>query len=135
MAVDPQLAALFGTSPVSVFIGQQLVECEGGVAEVVLPHRPEFQQALGVTHGGIIATIADTAGFFAAASSSEATVATVEFKINLLAAARGETLRARGTVVQRGSRLVIAEMKVTSDSGTLIAIGLGTYARLSAPRP
>ncbi len=45
-------------------------------------------QGQGVVHGGILATIGDTAGFFAAASVAGTKLTSVEFKVNLMAAAR-----------------------------------------------
>lgn len=84
MGADEQrLATLFREAPITGFFGQQLLRCEAGIAEVELVHKREFEQGFGLTHGGMVATIADTAGFFAAASLVGPGLATVEFKINL----------------------------------------------------
>lgn len=100
------------------------------MAEVVLPHRPEFEQGLGVTHGGIVATVADTAGFFAAASLVGSGLATVEFKINLVAPVRQETVLARANVVHRGRRLLVCQVSVTGEQARVLALAQGTYAIL-----
>jgi len=126
------LATLFREAPITVFLGWQLRVCEAGVAEVVLPHKPEFEQGLGVTHGGIVATIADTAGFFAAASLVGAGLATVEFKINLLAPVRRDNLLARASVAHRGRRLLVCQVSVTGEQDRVVALAQGTYATVES---
>ena len=118
-------------APISKFLGHNLILCKDGRAEVRLPYRPEFQQSYGVVHGGLIATIADTAGFFAAASVSPAhAVTTVEFKINLLSGAREEELAGVGKVVRNGRHLIVCEMTVLGRHRRKIALASGTYSRL-----
>jgi uncharacterized protein (TIGR00369 family) len=118
-------------APISQFIGHRLVSCKNGRAEVRLPYRQEFQQNYGVMHGGIVATLADTAGYFAAASvSPEQIVTTVEFKINLLSGAREENLTGVGKVIRNGRQLIVCEMIVYGRRRRKIALASGTYARL-----
>ncbi len=125
------LKARLRDAPISRFLGHWLAGCKGGRAEVRLPYRAEFQQNYGVVHGGIIATVADTAGFFAAASSSpEQMVTTVEFKINLLSGAREENLISVGKVIRNGRQLIVCEMIVYGRRRRKIALASGTYARL-----
>jgi uncharacterized protein (TIGR00369 family) len=126
------LKARLRDAPISHFIGHRLTVCKDGCAEVRLPYRAEFQQSYGVIHGGIVATVADTAGFFAAASASpERMVTTVEFKINLLSGAREEDLRGVGRVIRNGRHLIVCEMTVYGRRRRKIALALGTYARLN----
>ncbi len=129
--IEPLCSALkrwFDRAPVSSFIGQQLVDCGPGAAEVQLPFNPNFDQGMGITHGGLVTTIADTAGFVAANTVVEGGVAaTVELKINLLASVRKETIVARGEVVQAGRSIVVCDLRVRDETGRLVAVGLGTY--------
>jgi uncharacterized protein (TIGR00369 family) len=71
-------------------------------------------QQHGFFHAGITSTIADTAGGYAAYSlmPAGASVLTTEFKINLLAPADGELLRARGRVVKPGRTLTVCDVDV-----------------------
>ena len=118
-------------APISRFPGHRLVACQNGRAEVRLPYRAEFQQSYGVVHGGLIATLADTAGFFAAASvSRENVVTTVEFKINLMSGAREENLLGVGKVLRNGRHLIVCEMTIYGRRRRKIASALGTYTRL-----
>lgn len=124
------LKARLREAPISQFLGHRLISCQSGRATVRLPYRPEFQQSYGVVHGGIVGTIADTCGFFAAASVSENVVTTVEFKINLLSGAREENLLGVGKVVRNGKNLIVCEMIVYGTRRRQIALATGTYTRL-----
>lgn len=123
------LSRIFAEAPVSRWLGQELVSCGDGRARVRLPFKPEFLQGLNVIHGGIIGAMADTAGYFAAASLvPDGATPTIEFKINLVASAREEALIAEGTVMHRGRTMITVQMHVTGEKDRLIALGQGTYA-------
>ncbi|HEY4490816.1 MAG TPA: PaaI family thioesterase, partial [Acidobacteriota bacterium] len=70
---------------ISRFIGQKLQVLEEGVCKITLPFRDEFEQIYGVVHGGLITLIADTAGYFAAATiAGDMPLATAEVKMNFV---------------------------------------------------
>jgi uncharacterized protein (TIGR00369 family) len=71
-------------------------------------------QQHGYVHAGIIATIADSACGYAAYSLMPAgtEVVSVEFKINLMAPARGELLTARARVIRPGRTLTVCAAEV-----------------------
>ena len=77
-------------------IGATLTKVLPGEVEICLPYRDDLTQQHAFIHAGIVATIADTACGYAAFSlmSPEAAVLTVEYKINLLSPAVGESLGA-----------------------------------------
>ncbi|MFQ5955864.1 MAG: PaaI family thioesterase [Kiloniellales bacterium] len=102
-------------------LGAELMRVEPGYVEIALPFRQEVTQQHDYIHGGVIATIADTAGGFAAFSLMPAGTypLTVEFKINLLAPARGERVIARARVKRPGRTLTVTEGEVFAvDGGT-----------------
>jgi uncharacterized protein (TIGR00369 family) len=103
-------------------IGASLTGLEAGKAEVSLPYRPEITQQKGYVHGGIIGMIADNACGYAAYSLMPATASlvTVEYKINILAPARG-SLVARGEVVKAGRTLTVTRAEVYAEDGTHVA--------------
>ena len=74
--------------------------------------RPELAQQHGFFHAGIVSTIADTAGGYAAFTlfAPDAAVLTVEFKMNLIAAADGERVVALGRVVRSGRTLTVCQI-------------------------
>jgi uncharacterized protein (TIGR00369 family) len=125
-----ELLAAFGAAPITRFFGMALSYDEQGHAHVNLPYNPNLDYPGGI-HGGVIATLLDTAGWFAAAAQSEtAWFATSEFNIHLLYPAQECDLHAEGWVVKSGKRLSIAEMRVSASNEELVAIGTGTFVIL-----
>jgi uncharacterized protein (TIGR00369 family) len=107
-------------------IGAHIGELEPGRCTVELPARADLTQQHGFVHGGVLAMIADTAGGYAAFTlmPADASVLTVEFKVNLLAPARGDHVQAAATVLKAGRTLSIVRADVFAhDQGrtTLVA--------------
>ena len=112
----------FGRQKAMSLIGASLTSLEAGKAEVSLPYRPEITQQKGFVHGGIIGMIADNACGYAAYSlmPASASLVTVEYKINILAPARG-SLVARGEVIKAGRTLTVTRAEVYAEDGTHVA--------------
>jgi uncharacterized protein (TIGR00369 family) len=93
-------------------LGASLSRVEPGECEIRLPYRPEVTQQHGYFHGGIIGTISDSAGGYAAYTlmPRDSSVLTVEYKMNLLAPGDGELLVARGQVLRCGRSLVVTRV-------------------------
>lgn len=104
----------FSRQKIMATLGARLTEVAPGEAAIVLPFSEHLAQQHGFFHGGVLSTIADSAGGYAAYSlyPPEASVMTVEFKINFLAPADGEALRALGRVIKPGRRLTICDVEV-----------------------
>jgi uncharacterized protein (TIGR00369 family) len=112
-----------------------LDQIDEGFARFRMPFRKELTQAYGVVHGGAIATLADTAVAFAMMTMIQPgeKVTTVEFKINFLAPVTEDEMIGEARIINRGKRLVLADMEVKRGDGKLIAKGLATYIILSPP--
>ena len=93
-------------------LGAQLSQLTPGACEIRLPYKPELAQQHGYFHAGIVGTIADSAGGYAAFTLMpfDSSVLTVEYKMNLLAPADGDLLIARGRVLKSGRTLVVAQV-------------------------
>ncbi len=106
----------FSKQPTMQWLGAMLTDVKPGYAEVTLPWRHEFTQQSDSVHGGILATIADNAGGYAAwtLEPNDANMLAVEFKINLLAAAKGDPIIARGHVVKHGKSLSVSRVDIFS---------------------
>jgi uncharacterized protein (TIGR00369 family) len=93
-------------------LGASLSRVEPGECEIRLPYRAEVTQQHGYFHGGIIGTIADSAGGYAAYTlmPRDSSVLTVEYKMNLLAPGDGDLLVARGQVLKCGRSLVVTRV-------------------------
>jgi uncharacterized protein (TIGR00369 family) len=116
----------FARQPAMQLIGATLLRVEPGRVDVELAVRDDLTQQHGFVHGGIVGMIADSAGGYAAFTlmPAGASVLTVEYKINLLAPARGTALVASGEVVKAGRTLSLARVDVFGiDAGreTLVA--------------
>lgn len=109
-----RLHASFGRQQVMAWLGASLTHLAPGHCEITLPHKPELTQQHGYVHGGIIGTISDTAAGYAAYTlmPHDASVLTVEYKMNMMAPGDGEFLIARGEVIRAGRSLVVARADV-----------------------
>ena len=102
-------------------------------AHLKLPYSPGFDTITGGIHGGIIASLLESAGWYAVAAQNEGIwTATSHFNIHLLNPAQKTELYADGWVLKSGKRISVAEMKVFTPDGKLIATGSGTYVVLES---
>lgn len=106
-------------------LGMRFDEVAHGRIVISIDTRPDFANPLGAVHGGIAATLLDSALGCAVHTTLPAGVGftTLELKVNYIRAARtdGQTLTATGTVIHAGRRTATAEGKVLDDHGKLIA--------------
>ncbi len=107
-------------------LAAELVDLEPGHVVLRMPFADAISQQHGYIHAGATASLADSACGYAAFSLAppDHTVLTVEFKINLLAPARGSHLEADGRVLRAGRTLTTCTATVTAhDDGatTLVA--------------
>jgi uncharacterized protein (TIGR00369 family) len=95
-------------------IGARLGAIRPGYVEIELTYSDDVSQQHGFFHGGVVGTIADSAGGYAAFSLMAAGdgVLTVEYKVNLVAPADGDKLIARGQVIRPGRTLTVARAEV-----------------------
>jgi len=124
---------LFQSAPIVQLFGMKLHYDEAERAVIDLPFNPKLDHALLQTHGGALATLLDTAGWFTVAPYFEHWVATVEFSTRLLEPVEKQGLQAIGRILRRGKRLVFTEMQVESQAGRLIAVGSGTFTVTGVP--
>ena len=108
-------------------IGAEITAVAPGYCAIALVPRPELSQQHGYVHAGVVSAIADSAGGYAGFTlfPSDASVLTVEYKLNLLAPAAGDRIVAEGFVVKPGRTLVITRGEVHAErDGTrsLVAI-------------
>ena len=131
----------FARQTIMALIGGELTRVEPGVVEITLPYRADLTQQHGYVHAGIITTIADSACGYAAYTLMPpgSDVLAVEFKVNLLRPAKGETFVARAEVVKSGRTLTVvrADVHALNDGDTreLVAIMQGTMMRLERTSP
>lgn len=95
-------------------LGARISHIGPGRVHIVLPGRPEVTQQDGYFHAGATSAVADTAGGYAAFTlfPEDTAVLTVEYKVNLLAPAVGEYIKAVGTVLKPGRTLTVCRLEV-----------------------
>ena len=108
----------FGRQAFMATIGADLTDVAPGHVEMRLPYRPALGQQHGFFHGGVIGTLADNAGGYAAFTlmSPEDSILTVEYKMNIVSPGRGDALVAVGTVLKPGRTLTVCEVKVYAET-------------------
>jgi len=103
-----------------------------GRAIVALTLRREHLQNNGVVHGGVIASLIDTATAFAVLTvvPKEERVTTVDLTITYLHSLVEGRVRARAEVLRTGRRVIAVSAEVLTEDETLAATALSTYLRL-----
>lgn len=87
-----------------------------GLTEIHVPHWDGIEQQHGFVHGGVVGMIADSAAGYAAMTvvPADASVLSVEYKLNFMSPATGDTLIARGQVIRPGKTLIVTQAEVIS---------------------
>lgn len=129
--------ASFAQQGLMQHLGATLAHVEAGDVLIQLPFSAALTQQHGLFHAGAVVSVVDSACGYAALTlmppGSE--VLSVEFKVNLLAPARGVRLLARGRVLRPGRTLTVCqgEAVIVTDGGeTMCATMLATMIRRSA---
>ena len=128
-----RLFAQINDAPFVRHMGMRITDLGWGRATVELTASEFRLQPFGVIHGGNIATLIDTATFWAcflSMDSDEDGLTSVDLKLNYLAPARVETLRCTGTLIKAGKTIFYAEAEVLTADNRLIAHGTSTLMRL-----
>ena len=112
-------------------LGARIHKVEKGKVIIEAPLLPSTRQQQGYVHAGLTFSIGDSSAGYSALTllPENQEVMTAEIKINLLAPADGELLRAEGRVVKHGKRLVVVTSEIHALKGgkkKLIAIMQGT---------
>jgi uncharacterized protein (TIGR00369 family) len=124
---EARVRASFGRQGAMRTLGAALESLAPGYCAISLVPRAEIAQQHGYVHAGVVAAIVDSAGGYAGYTlfPENASVLTVEYKLNLLAPAVGDRLVAEGFVVKSGRTLVITRGEVHAEQGgkrTLVAL-------------
>ncbi|MDO9417656.1 PaaI family thioesterase [Pararhizobium sp.] len=101
----------FDNQPVMRTIGAELTRVGQGTVEIELPFDEKLTQQHGFLHAGIISAALDSACGYAAYSVIEpdASILTIEFKVNLMSPGRGERFLFRGEVTKPGTTIIVAD--------------------------
>lgn len=119
-------------APIARHFGMRLSYNDDGQAIVDLPYNPSLDHALDGIHGGVYATMLDTAGWFTAAAAHDEScwLATAEMSVHFLAPAAHTSLQAIGRLIKHGRRQDVAEMHLYDSQNRLVGHATGTFVVL-----
>jgi uncharacterized protein (TIGR00369 family) len=124
-------------SAMASHLGIEMTDWQNGFARVEAPLAPHMANRQGLPHGGMHATLMDTAMGFAGCFTGEADKSqmalTLTMTVNYLAQAQGTRLIAEGRKTGGGRKTYFAEAKVMDDKGTLIATASGVFRYRGTP--
>jgi uncharacterized protein (TIGR00369 family) len=125
--------------PFNKFLGLRVTVLERGFVRMEIPFRLELvgDPMRPALHGGVISTLADTAGGCAVWQTvldERARVSTIDLRVDYLLPAKLEMLVGEARVVRLGNRVGVAEIKVFHGDApdAIIATGKGVY-NISVP--
>ena len=112
-------------------INAKILTIMPGEIELECPYQTSLTQQKGCIHAGIVSTLLDNAGGYAAFTlmPENAAVLTLEFNVNLLSPAKGEKFLAIGKVIKPGKNITAAEAKLfalAEGREKLVATMIGT---------
>ena len=128
---EQRVRASFGKQRLMQTIGASIDAVAPGRVALRLAFRDDLTQQHGFLHAGTIAAVADSACGYAALSlmPADAAVLSIEFKVNMLAPAKGDAIVARGEVIRAGKTVMVCRGDVYSITGQaekLVAAMQGT---------
>ena len=114
------------------FLGARLGRVSRGAVDVELDVGPQHLNLFGTMHGGLIATLADTATGLAMLTALEpgTTHLTTSLGVTFLAPGRAGIVTARGRVLKAGRRFGYAEADVVNQAEDLLARATVTFTIL-----
>ncbi len=127
-----ELIHIVNTSPYPSHMSMRLAMIDIDMADIELETGPCHLQPYGIVHGGVLATLIDTATFWAAFMRipEDAGLVNIDLKLNYLKPVINGRLKAEGRAIRSGNSISYAEARVLDKDGELIAHGTSTLMTL-----
>lgn len=120
---------LFKQDPFSNWMGVELISADIGYCKVRCEIRDDMTNGFGITHGGIIFSLADTALAFSASTLGRAALA-IDNSISFTnKSVSGDILTGVSTSVNTTNRTGLFDVRIKNQDGTIIAMMKGTVYR------
>lgn len=120
--------------PFLKLLGIEVESVGPGIATLVVSVRPELMRNDNIVHGGVMASLIDSAFAFAIIpilDDGERTV-TVDLTIHYLRPLSNGTAKAVARVVRAGRRVITVSAELFDENDKLAATALSTYLRITA---
>ena len=122
-------------NPYAALLGIRVEEIGPGTARAVMTLEPRHLNPVGVPHGGVYFSLADTACGSAMASHGYYAV-TISTSYEFLRSGRpGDTLTAVATEIKGGKTICVFDVRITNQEGTLLGSGTFTFYKLDREIP
>jgi uncharacterized protein (TIGR00369 family) len=127
-----ELINIVNTSPYPSHMAMRLAAIDIDMADIELETGRFHHQPYGIVHGGVLATLIDTATFWAAFMRipEDAGLVNIDLKLNYLKPVVDDRLRAEGRAIRSGKSISYAEASVFDEKNELIAHGTSTLMLL-----
>jgi len=118
--------------PLARMMGMRLIDIRLDEAVLELEMRDDLRQPSGIMHGGVTATLIDTAMAYAVRTrlAPDEPTATIDLTIHYIRPHVEGPCRCIARVVRAGKRIFTVSADVENDSGKLIATAVSTYTRV-----
>lgn len=118
--------------PFAKLIGMRLVELQLDLAVIEIEMRDDLRHPGGILHGGVTATLIDTAMAFAVRTRIGVTdsTATIDLTVHYLRPHIDGKFICTAKVVRAGKRIFTVTADVHNENGLLIATAIATYTRV-----
>lgn len=125
-------AAVLHNNEFAKMIGMKLVKMKPNEATIEIEMRDQLRQPHGLLHGGVTATLIDTAMAFAVITvlKREEKASTVDLNVHYLRPHLEGKFSCTAKVVKAGKRLLTVSAEVINEQGKLIATSLSTYTKV-----
>jgi acyl-CoA thioesterase len=116
------LAKMWAQDAASQSLGISLLAVDNHSATLSLSLQAQHLNSLGIAHGGVIFTLADSAFAYASNSTGESAVSQASSITYLAPGQPGDTLTAHAALISRAGRSAIYDVTVRNDSGATLAL-------------
>ncbi|MDH4379197.1 MAG: PaaI family thioesterase [Vampirovibrionales bacterium] len=125
------LLARIASIPAIRHLGMVIQQLSPGKCVALMPRPTEMDGIYESYHGGLLTTAADMAACFAVLTQTpaEQAVTTTDLTIRFIAPCLS-AVTVEATVIKLGRTLCPVDVRLTDDTGKLVAIGMVTYMRL-----
>ncbi|MGI9055475.1 MAG: PaaI family thioesterase [Pyrinomonadaceae bacterium] len=120
------------TNEFAKMIGMRLIDMKPNEATIEIEMRDQLRQPHGLLHGGVTATLIDTAMAFAVITvlTREEKASTVDLNVHYLRPHLDGKIFCTAKIVKAGKRFLTVSAEVVNEQGKLIATALSTYTKV-----
>jgi uncharacterized protein (TIGR00369 family) len=121
--------SLLNSSPMYRHMRMEVQDAGEGRSRITLKATEQMHTLYGMLHGGVAATILDTACSIALGTLLEPgeISVTVDLRVNYISNLKEGTLACEGRVIHRGKQTGVSDAEVRDEAGNLVAVGMCTH--------